>query len=64
MICDEPLQSSHIAMDDIQNVLYVQLLTYAEEVTEEYQGAFEWEYQLLIKFLLRDKYWKNIGKRI
>jgi hypothetical protein len=51
-------------MSDKQNVLYVTLVSYAEEIIGEYQGAFEGEDQVLIKFLLRDKYWKNVWKRI
>ena len=48
----------------LANVLHVKLVPYAEEIIGEYQGAFEGEDQLLIKYLLRDKYLKNVGKRI
>jgi len=42
--------------------LYVKLVPNAEDIIGEYQGGFR--RGTLIKFLLPDKYWKNIRKRI
>jgi hypothetical protein len=37
----------------LEYILYVKSVPYAEAITGEYQGAFEEEDQILIRFLLR-----------
>ena len=46
------------------NILYIKFVPYVEEIIGEYHGSFRREDHLLAKYLLRDKYWKNVGNRI
>jgi len=39
----------------LENILYIKLVPYVEEIKGEYRGDFRREYQLLTKYLLRDK---------
>jgi hypothetical protein len=48
----------------LANILYVKLVPYAEEIMENTKEAFKGEDHLLIKSLLRDKYWKNFGNKM
>jgi len=39
----------------LANILCTKLVPYVEEIKGEYHGGFRREYQLLTKYLLRDK---------
>jgi hypothetical protein len=64
MICDnyraDPLLFTTYKI--LANILYIKLVPYAVEIMENSKEAFRGEDQLLIKSLLRDKYWKKCWK--
>jgi hypothetical protein len=64
MICNDyrAVTLIHKTYKILANILYVKLVPYAQEITE-YQISFQRRNHLLIKFLLRDQYWKNVRIR-
>ena len=47
----------------LENILYVKLAPYAEEILGVYQGGFWRGEQPLARFLLWDKYWNTVGNK-
>ena len=48
----------------LENILYVKLVPYAEEIIGEYHRGFRWGRSTVDQILLRNKYRKNVGYRI